>query len=968
MVSVNSKIAWRAVIHLISGGVLVVTMGLSYYSITAFVDDSSQADAPASLLAWCMFTPTWLIMGWLANQHMLTDSILPSPFKIFFLLLELAIALAVIIVTSRNPVFECGITSCTYDNMPAPKYEDEVNSSWHAQSAEGALSLFYFFLAIVFLPWLMYLLWVQMRVLLKYKTTSIVTKKRALQEFKEKYPDAHTFGGVDDNEHLTRESTIEMMDNPMLEEDRSRISVIKNHHKALHKKNIKSFEEVNKQQWDLIEREAVDEHERKSQQKEYVTYACAFLTLIVLFPINLFATSRFGNDFQWYSNYGIAAWAKHQIEPAIPQITINDDLNYKFFPQIIIFYVFLYSVVAAGLVSRFVPKIKQIMDSRPKLLKSVDATVGEALFSFYIVLFTWITFCYVFFNWYADPHVKWLGSAVSERWGRCLGQTALFPMGVMILPVSRNSVWSSVLNYPGEQMLKFHKWAAGMFLVLSFGHLFAFMGVFASLGELPAAMIVSPNTYRSQDSTIGMMSGVVVFIVIPVFCVGTMNIIRRRYFEVFYFTHFASGILFLAIIWHSDFAWMYLVPGLTLYLVDMMIRFNKQTLPIRVMGLKALEDDITEITFAVLSNPGYRRSTRLKGGPAQKGDLKFAPEGIHFEMGQYVYLTLPGLSNVQSHPFNISSSVYDRYTTCYIKSQGEGTYTGQLYEFVKNMENPETKELPLKYIPIHIDGPYGLPFDYAAYSSLLFVAGGIGITPLHCIIRSLLQLLKTGKGLAGTKLKKVRLVWTFKNPDMLFDNSTIEETLKMIPPTPSYFKALAKKQLDKGKRQGKGLKGGIVSKKKEKEGDDDDMRVSWSAERSKVMVDGDGKAQGNEETLKTILAQSKDEEALSNLSNAFDMSQYPSIDGDIVFEVSLHCTSGAKGPGPATAAKRADAGIVSVWHPIIPERSDIREEVRGLMGNPGALVYCVGPPTLIKTATDACSDYNVTFRGETAEF
>lgn len=965
MVASNSQIAWRLCIHMISGGTLIVTMGLSYYSITPFVEDSSQPDAPASLLAWCMFTPTWLIMGWLANQHMVTDYILPSALKIFFLLLELAIAIAVTIIMSRNPLFDCGITSCVFDKMAPPKFEDQVTSTWHAQSAEGALSLFYFFLAIAFMPWLIYQLWVQGRVLLKYKSTALVTKKRALQEFKEKYPDAHNFGGVDDNDQLTRESTIEMMDNPMLEgkgeEGPSRISVIKNTHKALHKKNIKTFEEENAKQWELIEREAIEEHGRKTKKQEYVTYACAFLTLIVLFPINLFCTSRFGNDFQWYSNYGIAAWAMHQIEPAIPQITINDYLNYKFFPQIIIFYIFLYSVVLAGLVSRMVPKVREIMDRRPKVLKQVDATVGEALFSFYIVLFTWITFCYVFFNWYADPHVKWLGSAVSERWGRCLGQTALFPMGVMILPVSRNSIWSAVLNYPGEQMLKFHKWAAGMFIVLSFGHLFAFMGVFASLGELPDALVVSPNTYRSQDSTIGMMAGVVVFIVIPVFCVGTLNVIRRRYFEVFYFTHFASGILFLSVIWHSDFAWMYLVPGLTLYLVDMLIRFNKSTVPMRVMGLKALEDDITEITFAVLTNPGYRKSTRLRGGPAQKGEVEFAPEGLHFQMGQYVYLTLPGISNVQAHPFNIASSVYDRYTTLYIKSQGEATYTGQLYEFAKRLEDPDKKPLPLKHIPIHVDGPYGLPFDYTAHSSLLLIAGGIGITPLHCIARSLLQLLKTGKGLATTKLRKVRLVWSFKNPDMLYDNATVEETLKMIPPTPAYFKALAKKQLEKGKKSpGKGLKGKKLSE------DDDDMRVSWSADRSKVMTGADGKPV--EADLKAIIEQSNGEEAKESLRAAFDMSQYPSIEGDIVFEVSLHCTTGAKGPGAAVAAKRADAGVGALWHPVIPERSDVREEVRALMGNPGSLVYCVGPPALIKTATDACSDYNVPFRGETAEF
>ena len=140
-----AEIAYRTAIHLFNGGVLVVTMGLSYYSITAFVEDSSQSDAPASLLAWCMLTPTSLIMGYLANQHMLTDFSLPSAIKIFFLCIELALAITVIYLMGLNPLFACGISGCTYDILPEPIYEDQVTSTWHSESAMGALALFYYF-------------------------------------------------------------------------------------------------------------------------------------------------------------------------------------------------------------------------------------------------------------------------------------------------------------------------------------------------------------------------------------------------------------------------------------------------------------------------------------------------------------------------------------------------------------------------------------------------------------------------------------------------------------------------------------------------------------------------------------------------------------------------------------------------------------------------------------------------------
>jgi predicted ferric reductase len=911
-------------------------------------------------------------MSYLANHHMITDPLLPAAIRIFFLLLELIMMLIVIGVSSDNPVFACHITECTYAKLPTPEYLDQVSSTWNPESIEATLALFYFFFGLLTLPFISYQIYVQGRILFKYKSTSDVTKLMALQEFKEKYPDAHTMGGVDDYsdpdadpEAATsqRGSALEMVDNPMMQQkEKSRISVVRNHHKNKQREKNKSLEETHAKQWKLIKEKAIGHHAEVVKQKETMYMVCAFLTLGFLFPLNLFASSRFGNDFQWYSNYGIAAWAKHQIEPAIPQITVSNDLNYKFFPQIIIFYVYLYSVICTAVAARYYKPLKDFLDQRPKILKDWDLTWGEALFAAYTVLFTFITFCYIFFNWYAEPHVKWLGSRVSERWGRCLGQTSLFPMGVMVLPISRNSIWAVMLDYPPEQMLKFHRWSAIMFLTLAASHTIAFMGVFGSLGEFPKAMMQSPNSYREEDSTIGMMSGVVFFIVIPVFCVLTMNYVRRNYFEVFYFAHFCSGILFLATLWHSDFGWMYIVPGLTLYLIDCMVRLNKFAKPYEIIALNALEDDIVELTFAEHTNPGYRKKRSLKGGPAQKGEVGLAPEGIHFQMGQYVFMCLPNISVVQSHPFNIASAENDRYTTCYIKSQGPGTFTGDLLDLAKKLKNSsgegDTIPVPLKYIPIHIEGPYGLPFDYKSCSSILLVGGGIGITPLHCVMRTLLQLMNSDHGLPEEcRLKKVRLVWSFKNPDVLFDNPTFESTLKMVPPTTAYLKALARKKLNKGKSKGRSS----IAMSEET-----GRMSTWSANDTRVDESEIGNAKGDD--LDAVLREGEEAEAMSHVFNSIDRSKYPTLKGDVIFEIALFCTSGAKGPGQPVAVKRAEKGLASFWHPIIPERCDIAEEISLLKGNDTALVYCVGPSPLLKAATDACSDYGVKFRGETAEF
>ena len=167
----------------------------------------------------------------------------------------------------------------------------------------------------------------------------------------------------------------------------------------------------------------------------------------------------------------------------------------------------------------------------------------------------------------------------------------------------------------------------------------------------------------------------------------------------------------------------------------------------------------------------------------------------------------------------------------------------------------------------------------------------------------------------------------------------------MIPPTNTYYNALLKKQRDADKSNTGARKAG-----------------------KGLVKTNEGKADSGELDDVKAMMENSNADDIGKDDAAAIMSEYPTIDGDIVFEVSLHCTSGAKGPSRGIGVKRAKAKMSSLWHPIIPHRCDIRNEVKELSGNKNALVYCVGPQPLIKEATDACSDYGVRFRGETAEF
>ena len=60
-----------------------------------------------------------------------------------------------------------------------------------------------------------------------------------------------------------------------------------------------------------------------------------------------------------------------------------------------------------------------------------------------------------------------------------------------------------------------------------------------------------------------------------VFGVLTYHTIRRAYYEVFYYAHFFSGVVFLVVLWHATMSWYYILPGLALYALDHGIRLMR---------------------------------------------------------------------------------------------------------------------------------------------------------------------------------------------------------------------------------------------------------------------------------------------------------------------------------------------------------------------------------------------------------
>jgi NAD(P)H-flavin reductase len=115
----------------------------------------------------------------------------------------------------------------------------------------------------------------------------------------------------------------------------------------------------------------------------------------------------------------------------------------------------------------------------------------------------------------------------------------------------------------------------------------------------------------------------------------------------------------------------------------------------------------------------------------------------------------------------ISSAAEDHETTHHIKSYGPGTFSGKLHDLFRESHREAAN------ISLNIEGPYGAVLPYHRYEKIVFVAGGIGVAPVHSQFKTLYVLAKAGL----LPVTRVHLVWVAKDPALF---GIFRQTFQMI--------------------------------------------------------------------------------------------------------------------------------------------------------------------------------------------
>ncbi|KAG7266516.1 hypothetical protein CRUP_036532 [Coryphaenoides rupestris] len=368
-----------------------------------------------------------------------------------------------------------------------------------------------------------------------------------------------------------------------------------------------------------------------------------------------------------------------------------------------------------------------------------------------IFLFVWFYFFYdLGEQFFYTRHL--LGSALA--WARAPAAVLNFNCLLILLPVCRNllSLLRGSFMCCGRTMRKqldknisFHKLVAYMIGLMTAVH------TIAHLLNVEWYNNSRRGEYDPLSTTLlAGITGVIITLCLIIIITSSMEVIRRSYFELFWYTHHLFVIFFIGLVIHGagvsmgarivrnqsnvekhnftlcrdrfaewgtipecplpQFAggfpqtWMWVIGPMFLYLCERILRFIRYMQAVR-----------------------YRK---IVIRPSKVLELQLVKNGFKMEVGQYVFLNCPSISHLEWHPFTMTSAPEEDFFSVHIRSVGD--WTEKLISMVEEL--PEGAQGP----KMGVDGPFGTASeDVFDYEVSMLVGAGIGVTPFASILKSI---------------------------------------------------------------------------------------------------------------------------------------------------------------------------------------------------------------------------------------
>ncbi|AEE27308.1 Riboflavin synthase-like beta-barrel [Arabidopsis thaliana x Arabidopsis arenosa] len=367
---------------------------------------------------------------------------------------------------------------------------------------------------------------------------------------------------------------------------------------------------------------------------------------------------------------------------------------------------------------------------KPMLVKGPLGIVSVTEITFLAMFVALLLWCFITYlrNSFATitpksaaAHDESLWQAKLESAALRLGLIGNICLAFLFLPVARGSSLLPAMGLTSESSIKYHIWLGHMVMALFTVHGLCYIIYWASMHEISQMIMWDTKGVSNLAGEIALAAGLVMW-------ATTYPKIRRRFFEVFFYTHYLYIVFMLFFVLHVGISFSFIaLPGFYIFLVDRFLRFLQSRENVRLLAARILPSDTMELTFS------------------KNSKLVYSPTSIMF-------VNIPSISKLQWHPFTITSSSKLEPEKLSIVIKKEGKWSTKLHQRLSSSDQ-------IDRLAVSVEGPYGpASADFLRHEALVMVCGGSGITPFISVIRDLIATSQK----ETCKIPKITLICAFK--------------------------------------------------------------------------------------------------------------------------------------------------------------------------------------------------------------